>query len=176
MVELAFVLATALSGQFDTADVGFGGRAGWRPMPAIGVEAEVNWYPREFPARRPFSRGRVEGLFGATAGMTVGRLRPFARFRPGFVVIREAREPFPCILIYPPPLSCALAGGKTLLAVDAGGGVEVAVTERTVVRLDAGDRLVRYPGPVFESDPRRVRERSFFSHDVRFAVSTGVRF
>lgn len=175
MVELALVMAIALSGPFDAADTGIGGRVSWRRS-FLGLEAELVAYPSDFPDGRPFSRGRVEGLFGVTAGPTLGRLRPFARLRPGFLTIREAPQPFPCILIYPPPIACALAAGDTLVAVDVGGGLEWIATGRTIVRVDVGDRLVRYPGPVFEGEPRRIREGSFFGHDLRFTASAGVQF
>lgn len=179
MTELALLMAIALSGQFDAADAadaGIGGRAAWRPNPVLGVEAELTVFPGDFPGNRPFSRGRVEGLFGVTAGPTLGRARPFAKFRSGFVTIREAPAPFPCILIYPPPIACALASGHTLAAIDAGGGVQVTVSPRTLVRVDGGDRMIRYPGPVLQTEPRRIRERSFFDHDLRFSLSAGVRF
>lgn len=176
MAELALLMALALSGQFDAADAGVGGRLAWRPNRVLGVEGEMTVYPGDFPRSRPFSRGRVEGLFGVTAGPTLGRIRPFAKFRAGFLTIREAPAPFPCILIYPPPLACALASGQTLAAIDAGGGVQVAVSRRTFVRVDGGDRMIRHPGPVFEMKPRRIREESFFDHDLRFSVSAGVQF
>lgn len=169
-------VASTRSGQFDAFDAGVGGRIAWRPASLVGIEAELNLYPRAFPDRRPFSRTRVEGLFGVTAGVTVGRIRPFARLRPGFVDVHEAPAPFPCILIYPPPLACALSSGRTLFALDAGGGVEIALTPRTFVRVDLGDRLVRYPGPVFESNPRRIRDGAFFGHDFRLATGAGLRF
>lgn len=174
--EVGVQVASTQSGQFDAADAGVGGRIAWRPASLVGIEAELNLYPRGFPDRRPFSRTRVEALFGVTAGVTVGRIRPFARLRPGFVDVHEAPAPFPCILIYPPPLACELASGRTLFALDAGGGVEIALTPRTFVRADLGDRLVRYPGPVFESHPRRIRDDAFFGHDVRFATGAGLRF
>ncbi len=176
MLELALLAAVVLSGQFDAADTGVGGRLAWRPNAVLGVEAEMTVYPGDFPGSRPFSRGRVEGLFGVTAGPALGRIRPFAKFRPGFVTIRDAPAPFPCILIYPPPIACTLAAGRALVAIDAGGGVQVMVSPRTFVRADAGDRMLRYPGPAFEMAPRRVRERSFFDHDVRFSLSAGVQF
>jgi hypothetical protein len=175
-LEAGVQVASAQSGQFDAADAGVGGRIAWRPTSLLGVEAELNLFPGRFPDRRPFSRARVEGLFGVTAGVALGRLRPFGRLRPGFVDVREAPAPFPCILIYPPPLACALAGGRTLFALDAGGGMEVTLTPRTFVRLDLGDRLVRYPGPALEMDPRRIHEGSFFGHDFRLATGAGVRF
>ena len=162
-------------GQFDRADVGLGGRLAWHPTGLIGIESEISLYPRDFPDQVPFSRGRVEGLFGVTVGPRFDRVRPFARLRPGFLRIREAPRPYACILIYPPPLSCNLALGRTIAAFDIGGGVEISATRRTFVRVDAGDRLLKYPGPVIDNNRTR-QDDSFFSHDFRFAVGAGFQF
>jgi hypothetical protein len=174
-IELGVQVASALSGEFDTADTGVGGRVSWRPHPFFGLEAELNVFPQDFPSERPFSRGRLEGLFGATAGATFNRIRPFARVRPGFVLVHQAPEPFACILIFPPPLPCTLAAGRTLVAIDVGGGLDIVTTPRTFVRVDLGDRLLKYPGPVFDAD-RSIRERSFFVHEFRVATGAGLRF
>ena len=170
----AQVVASRVS-EFDRADIGFGGRFAWRPLDRLGLESEFTWYPGAFPGRAPFSRSRSEGLFGATVGPTIGRMRPFGRLRAGFLSIADAPEPYACIAIYPPPLSCTLAGGRTLAAFDLGGGIEVNATRRTFVRIDLGDRIVRYPGPVFDRRGRR-RDGSFYSHDFRFSAGAGVRF
>ena len=175
MTEFAVLLAIAFSSQFDASDAGIGGRVGRQVTPLVGVEAEVSHYPSHFPGDRAFSRSRLEGLFGATVGPRTGRARPFARVRPGVLRVQEAPEPLACIAIFPPPLSCELAAGRTLMALDLGGGVDVSVGERTFVRIDAGDRLVKYPGPVFDTD-RNVHDEAFFGHDVRLAFSGGLRF
>jgi hypothetical protein len=175
MTELAVILAIAFSSQFDASDAGIGGRIGWRAVPLVTIEAELVHYPGHFADDPAFSRARVEGLFGATVGPRLGRVRPFARIRPGFLRVQEAPEPFPCILIFPPPLACVLASGRTLLAIDLGGGVDVVVGERTFLRIDAGDRLVKYPGPSFDSD-RNVHDDGFFGHDLRIAAAGGLRF
>ena len=175
-MEVGVQVASARSGEFDATDVGFGGRVSWRPTDILGFEAELNLFPQHFPDGRPFSRRRLEALFGATAGVSVvGRLRPFARLRPGLVSVAESPEPFACILIYPPPLVCTLASGRTLLAVDVGGGVDISTSPRTFVRVDVGDRMLRYPGPAFDAD-RVIHDRSFFVHEFRFAAGGGVRF
>jgi hypothetical protein len=65
--------------------------------------------------------------------------------------------------------------GRTLAAFDVGGGVEILATQRTFVRLDAGDRLLRYPAPALA---RRGEARSgaFVGHDFRFAAGACLRF
>ena len=173
--EAGAQLATAASSEFDGTDVGVGGRLSWHPIALLGVEGEFSWYPGEFADERALSGGRVEGLFGATIGPRLGRVRPFVKLRPGFLTFREASEPIACILIFPPPLNCTLAAGQTVFALDLGGGVEWLPSNRTFVRVDAGDRAVRYPSPVIDSSGT-VQDEAFFSHDFRFAVGGGFRF
>jgi hypothetical protein len=172
--QLGVQLAGAVSSEFDRTDIGVGGRFSWHPTALLGAEAEVDFYPDDFADEPAFSRSRVEGLFGVTVGPRIGGLRPFGKLRPGFVTFRDAPKPFACILIFPPPLSCRLAG-ETVFALDFGGGVELFPTGRTFVRVDAGDRVVRYPSPVLDRDGT-PRENAFFSHDFRFAIGGGVRF
>jgi hypothetical protein len=168
-------IATARSGEFEETDFGIGGRIAWIPSQLFSVEAEFTHYPSDYPNGAAFSRARWEGLFGLTAGWTFDRVRPFAKFRPGFLNIREAPEPIVCIAIFPPPLACTLAAGQTLFVFDVGGGADISLTPRTFIRVDAGDRLVRYKGPAFDQN-RTVREDAFFGHDFRFAAGAGVRF
>ncbi len=170
--EAAAQIATAHSSEFDANDTGVGGRFAWHPTALIGAEAEMNVYPRGFPSASSFSSSRVEGLFGVTVGPRFARLRPFGKLRPGFLSFHG--QPVVCILIFPPPLSCVLATGRTVFALDAGGCVEVFATERTVVRVDVGDRLLKYPGLSFRNG--RATEDSFFSHDVRLSAGAGLRF
>lgn len=165
--ELGGQLTIVTPAGSDEADVGVGVRAAVRAAPLIGVEAELDVYPNDFPGkgrRVPFSAGRVEALFGVTIGPRLGHIRPFARVRPGVLRYQAASEPVICIAIFPPPLSCQLAAGRTLFAFDVGGGVEIDTSRRSFVRMDAGDRLVRYPAPTSTA------------HEMRVAVGGGYRF
>jgi hypothetical protein len=167
-------LGFARSGQFDSSEIGFGGRVSWNPLASIGVEAEINVYPQDFPDGLAFSGPRVEGLFGATAGPRFDRVRPFARLRGGF--LHYSGRPVVCVAIFPPPLNCLMAAGGHRQIVDLGGGLEVFTGARTFVRVDAGDRMVRYPGPTFVNGIGERKDEGFFGHDFRVAVGGGLRF
>jgi hypothetical protein len=164
-------VAVARSSEFDDTDTGFGGWLSWHPSGLVGAEAEMTMYPASFPNANGFSRSRVEGLFGVTVGPRLPGVRPFARIRPGFLTFRG--QPVVCILIFPPPLSCEL-GGRTVFALDLGGGVELFPASRAVVRVDVGDRILKYPGPSFRNG--RTTQDSFYSHDFRLSAGAGVRF
>ena len=168
-------LATIASGEFDSTDVGVGGRLSWHPLSFVGVEGELTFYLGDFADAPAFSARRVESLFGATVGPRLGAFRPFAKVRPGFVAFFEAPAPFACILIFPPPLNCAMASGPTLFALDVGGGVEWFPSGRTVVRVDVGDRAIRYPSPTIDNEGT-VQDTNFFGHDFRFTIGGGFRF
>ena len=168
-------VATIASGEFDKTDVGVGGRLSWHPVSLLGVEGELTFYPSDFADPPAFSASRFEGLFGATVGPRLGVVRPFAKLRPGFVSFSEAPAPFACILIFPPPLNCAMASGHTLFALDVGGGVEWLPSNGTFVRVDVGDRAVRYPSPTIDNEGT-VQDNDFFGHDFRFTIGGGFTF
>lgn len=175
-LEVSAHVAASQWSEFDGTDTGIGGRVAWRAVPLVGLEADVTWYPSGFPDERSFSGRRVEGLFGVSVGPTIGRLRPFARLAAGVLQSSEAPAPFPCILIYPPPINCLMAAGHTMPAADIGGGVAVDLGARTFVRVDAGARLLRYPGPAFRQEPREIRDEEYWDSALRVTVGAGVRF
>ncbi|OFW47476.1 MAG: hypothetical protein A3J29_17215 [Acidobacteria bacterium RIFCSPLOWO2_12_FULL_67_14b] len=172
--QVAAQVAVARSGEFESSEFGFGGRLAWTPNSLVGFESEITVYPAEFPNGFAFSGSRIEGLFGLTAGPRLGGLRPFARLRAGF--LHYSGKPIACVAIFPPPLNCLLAAGGNRPIVDLGGGVELFTGARTFIRADAGDRMVRYPGPSFVGGLRRRRDTGFFGHDLRVAIGAGFRF
>lgn len=173
--ELGAHLVGSQWSEFKGTDFGVGGRLTWKPTAIVGVDAELNWYPGEFPdVRTPFSSNRLEGLVGVTAGPRLVRLRPFVRAAAGFLRTAD-NGPFPCIAIFPPPLSCLMAAGDTLPAFDVGGGIDVSMSRSTFLRFDAGDRILKYPGPTF-GPADEVSEDGFFGHAFRFTLGAGWKF
>ena len=141
----------------------------------IGVDADLTWYPSDFPDRIAFSRSRFEGLFGVTVGPRLDRVRPFVKAAAGFLSVGEAPAAFPCLAIFPPPLACTLAGGDTLTAYEIGGGVQIDATTSSFIRVDVADRILSYPGPTLDRD-FQPREEGFVGHALRFTVGAGFRF
>lgn len=162
--------------EFDGNDVGLGGRFTWKPLPLIGVDADLTWYPSDFPSGViSFSGSRIEGLFGVTVGPKIAHLRPFVKGAAGFLKAAEAPIVFACVAIFPPPLACLMAGGQTLPAYEIGGGVEIDASSRTFIRADVSDRILKYPGPAFDANFVR-RDDAFFGGAIRFTLGAAVRF
>jgi hypothetical protein len=165
--------------EFDGTDLGVGGRFTWKPVPLVGVDAEFAWYPGEFPPDAiPFTQNHVEGLFGVTVGPRFDRVRPFGKFAAGFLHTSSTQQFIACIAIYPPPLTCLMANSQTLPAMDLGGGVELSVSDRTFVRVDATARMLKYPGPtiIFGARDSEVRDGDFWGAAFRFTAGGGFRF
>ena len=173
--EAGIHLSSSQWSEFDGSDLGLGGRITWKPASLIGVDADLTWYPSDFPDRIAFSGNRFEGLFGVTVGPQVNRIRPFAKAAVGFLRSSEAPEPFPCIAIFPPPLNCLMAAGHTMAAYELGGGVQVSTTGASFLRIDVTDRILEYPRPTFGRDFELIDE-PFYGHALRFTIGGGVRF
>jgi hypothetical protein len=161
-------------GEFDESELGLGAGLSYRLSRWFAADGEVTLFPGD--AGSPaFSGSRLEGLVGLRAGPRLGRTGAYLALRAGAVRFSGAPEPFPCILIFPPPLECAMAGGETVPSVQASLGFEAFPGERLVVRVEAGDQLLRYPGPAFDRD-REIFDDSLWSHNFRATASLGLRF
>jgi hypothetical protein len=172
--DVALELAATRYGEFEETGVGFGARLSYRALDWLAVDGGLLFTPGDLgtPA---FSGAQREGLFGLRAGPRLGRGSVYVAVRSGFVTFTRAPEPFPCIAIFPPPLRCALGAGHTSLAVSLGGGGEIPVGGRGLVRVEAGDLLLKYPGPALTRDGAELEDR-FWRHNLRAAVSLGFRF
>jgi hypothetical protein len=172
--DVSIQLAFRSLSEFDETEAGFGGRFSYRLGSWLAADGEVSLFPGD--AGSPaFSSSRLEGLAGVRIGPRFGRAGVFAALRGGAVRFAEAPEPFPCILIFPPPLVCAIAAGETLPTVQLTGGLEIFPSDRLVVRVEAGDQLLRYSGPAFTAD-REVFDDSRWSHNFKATASIGLRF
>jgi hypothetical protein len=159
--------------EFDETETGFGGRLSYRLSRWFAADGEVNFFPADVGSPA-FSGSRLEGLAGVRVGPHFGSAGVFLALRGGAVRFSEAPEPFPCIAIFPPPLVCAI-GGDTVPTVQVTGGFEAFAGDRWVIRVEAGDQLLRYSGPAFTPD-RDVIDEGLWSHNFKATASVGLRF
>lgn len=168
----AHVTALRLS-EFKESEAGVGGRVTVNLNNHVALEGEVNFFPGDLGA---INASRAQGLFGVKAGQRWERFGLFGKARPGFMRFNEASPAPICIAVFPPPLGCALAEGRTEFAFDLGGVAEIYPSRRTVVRFDLGDTLIRYRGPFFRGHGRGARSEDLTSHNLQFTAGFGVRF
>ncbi len=172
--ELGLEVPVTKLSQVDQTDTGLGLRLGFDLSRSVALEAALGYSPADLgdPA---FSGSRWQAVAGLKAGRRGEKAGAFATLRGGVTGFGEAPAPFPCVAIYPPPLSCALGGGDTLATVQLGGAVEYYPSSRAVLRLEAGDQVLRYPGPVIDGGGE-VRDGDFWDHDLRLSFGVGWRF
>jgi hypothetical protein len=159
--------------ELDATDFSLGIGFSYRLTSWLATDAALSLAPANLgdPA---FSDSRTEGALGFRLGPHLARSGVYAAVRPGFVKFSEPAEPTVCIAIFPPPLSCTLATGQSVFALDLAGGLQLQ-NERGVLRFEVGDRLVKYPGPILDADSE-PRFDGFWSHNLAASVAVGVRF
>jgi hypothetical protein len=163
--------------ELDTTDVGVGADAVWHVAPALGIDGAFTWFPGSDPSTGGSGQRqqRTLGLAGLRTGISAGSVDLFARGRAGF--LRFGSEPATaCILIFPTPLVCQLAGGYTAFAAEVGGGVRVGLipSGRLRASLEAGDLMVRYGFTSFR--PNGTTTDGFISHNLLVTIGAVWQF
>ena len=130
-----------------TSDFGFGGRLGYNISKHFAVEAEMNVFPDNADER---AGRKIQGLFGVRAGKKFEKIGVFAKARPGFIRYEKgdyflARG---CFAIFPNPLACYDPIARTSFTMDLGAVAEFYPSSRTIIRVDAGDTIVRLPARI----------------------------
>jgi hypothetical protein len=167
-------LSLARLGSVDETAAGAGLRLSYRLADLLALDAGAVFAPGDLgdPA---FSASQTELSIGLRVGPRPDPFGYYAAVRGGTLRYAEAPEPLPCIAIFPPPLTCVLAAGHTGASVQFAAGAERRVGSAGLLRLEVGDRMVRLPGPAFDPDGE-IRDEDFWAHELRVAVSVGLRF
>ena len=161
--------------ELSSTDAGVGADVAWRFSPSLAVDGSLTWYPSASTAGSSQHQQRTLGLAGVRAGVTAGTVNLFARARGGF--LRFGSEPASvCILIFPTPLTCQLAGGYTAFAADLGGGASVSLipSGRLRASVGAGDLMVRYGFQALR--PNGTTTDGFISHNLLVTIGAAWQF
>jgi hypothetical protein len=161
-------------------EVGGGGRFTYNLKSYLAVEAELNFFPRDFHRYiTNFTGGSmVEGLAGVKAGLRKKMFGVFGKFRPGFESSGGAAVPRFLNGDGPDPRN--RFGFETIrstqFAMDVGAVFEFYPSSRTILRFDGGDTIVRYPGIEFFQFPGGRIVETVYTHAPQFSLSFGFRF
>jgi hypothetical protein len=153
----------------ERTDIGGGGRFTVNLSRYLAFESEVNLFKEKLVLSSPaltLSRTKVEGVFGAKAGIRKDQFGFFAKLRPGFMRFsRDTNCP-----------GCDVHANYEF-ALDAGGVVEYYPSRRFVVRLDAGDTMIfleekRAPVEGFA----QLFQSATVVHKFQLSIGAAVRF
>jgi hypothetical protein len=170
--------ANGLTDLFPRTEVGVGGRFTYNLKSYLAVEAELNFFPRDFHKfTTNFTGGSMlEGLAGVKAGLRKKKFGVFGKFRPGFESSGGAAVPRFLNGNGPDPQNPFGFGRirSTQFAMDVGGVFEFYPSPRTILRFDGGDTIVRYPGVEFIQFPQGTRIlATIYSHTPNSAWASG---
>ena len=171
---------TLTNPEFTTADqteAGIGGRFTFNFNRFVAAEAEVNFFPQK-AAILIADGSAVQGQFGVKIGKRFEKFGVFGKVRPGFLSVNKVG-----FFIAPGSQVGAIDNftleRRTFFTVDAGGVLELYPSRRMVVRLEAGDTLVRHPArfvPISFTDPTLVQiSPAKFNHNFQFTAGVGFR-
>lgn len=164
--------------RFTTA--GYGARFGYNVNRHVALEGEFNYLPRR-NLNEVFQSRRTQMLAGVRAGRRWEKAGLFAKARPGAMRFDNYGVRGPCIFV--PGATECLGGERAFFAADVGGVAEFYPTARTILRLDAGDTIIRFrdSGPVTFRPAGTFPGSSVFTrrettHNFQLTFGFGFRF
>ena len=133
--------------QDEVTTAGYGARFGYNLNRYVALEGEFNYLP-ERNINEVFQSRRTQILAGVRVGRRWEKVGVFAKARPGAMYFDGYGARGPCTFTL--ASDTCTEQGRTFFAADVGGVVEYYPTRRTILRVDAGDTIVRFreAGPV----------------------------
>jgi hypothetical protein len=125
--------------------VGFGTSVTYNFSPILSLDTEGDFFPNNSLAG-PQRGGRAYTLLaGPKAGWRWRNVGLFVKARPGIINFSNVDQITTGILPSGVPFFAVFPGGhRTHLALDLGSVLEINTSARTMIRIDAGEMLIRY--------------------------------
>jgi opacity protein-like surface antigen len=151
---------------------GLGGRFGYNFNKNLALDSEFSFFPETHLGNRQFGQ-KTQAFVGVRAGARTRYVGLFAKARPGVMFIGEVTSGFNCN---------STGSGQVCrpshnnFALDAGGVLELYPSSRAIIRLDAGDTIVRIRSANGSGLPFGGTATSDTTHNFQFSVGFGYRF
>ena len=160
---------------------GAGGRVTVNLNDNLSIEGEFNTFPNNFRltlpqlgnlVRRELTRDRVDQfLFGIKLGARSDHFGIFAKLRPGYVrsVLQDETTG------NTNPTLNTMFRTTSGWALDVGGVFEFYPSRHTMIRLDAGDTIIRYQTKS-QTTGTTTTTNKFNNHNLQVSAGFGLRF
>jgi Outer membrane protein beta-barrel domain len=155
-------------------DLGLGGYASRRIWGAFYADGDVLYFPANRSPGGPHDGGELlQGLFGIKGGIRRNHVGFFGKVRPGFNSYSQAVNSYDNSSGTP----IYGYGRSTNFVLDLGGIVEFYPTERSTLRIEAGDTHVYYGTRNVDIDGVPTPyPGGALTHSIEFMVGYGWRF
>lgn len=167
----AFYTGVNLEGFGETIN-GLGGRFGYNFNKHLALDAEFSFFPRTHLGNRQ-SGQKTQGFVGVKAGTRTKYVGVFAKARPGVMFIGEVTSGLNCSGT---SFGQSCRPSHNNFAFDAGGVLELYPSSRSIIRLDAGDTVVRIRNATGGPFPGGAGAVGDTTHNFQFSVGFGYRF
>lgn len=169
-------LMTALSGAQAQATTlyGFGGYASRRIWRVFYFDGGVFYFPHSNTSSEPLYGGPVfQGLAGVKGGIRRNRMGFFGKVRPG---VQSYANTLASINVAPPEATTYTFSRANEFVLDLGGIIEFYPSERSTLRIEAGDTHTFYSSRTVNSGGVPVTYDPGMLHTIQIAVGYGWRF
>jgi opacity protein-like surface antigen len=166
----AFYTAINLDGFGETVS-GLGGRLGYNFNQHVALDAEGSFFPETHLGNSQTGQ-KTQGFVGVKAGARSKYVGVFAKARPGVMFIGEVTSGFNCSSS---GLGQVCRPQHNNFALDVGGVVEFYPSSRTIIRVDAGDTIVRlHSATLGIFSP--AQSSTDITHNFQASIGFGYRF
>ncbi len=138
----------------------------------IALDTEVNVLTKQVTA----GGTKIQGQFGIKAGARKEKVGVFAKIRPGFM--RFENDPFGGFDLGFDPFT-RRERGTTEPTLDIGGVFEIYPSKNTIVRIDAGDTIIRFGSRTRSSGligAPEIAVGGFTRHNFQAGLGFAIRF
>lgn len=164
---------------------GLGGRFTWNLTDNVALEAEGNFFIRNYPYSYFESGHMFQTQLGVKAGKRFRKIGFFGKARPGFVGFSRVYQLTAARLVFSQAFGRDLVvgdfrfGPKKYFSTDVGGVIEFYISRRVLTRMDLGDTIISYSErdvQGFMLSQLIVRVPPEIRHNFQFSTGIGFRF
>jgi hypothetical protein len=172
-LEVTPLFSTINLQAFDSRESGAGVRLAYNINKHLAVEAEGTLFEFSIGDHPTDDFLAAMGLVGIKSGYRNSQFGLFAKIRPGVANFPKLKIHRGFCIGREPCDGRGRSGNR--FALDAGAVIELYPTENMIVRIDAGDSMIRFSDDIISTFPTLTRLNGL-SHNLQVSAGIGFRF